>query len=183
MRKQAGSIRKQVSSTSGFTLIELLIVIIVLGVLAMAIIPQMSDISADAKTSTCQTTLAGMRSAVELYYIQHGNVYPGAVLGGVEDGSNATAFVAQLTQYTTADGTVSPIRTIAAKYGPYIKGGTLPVNPYNNLNTVVCNTTTADITVKSAEQPATGWKFYTLTGVLLANDGGSDPDGTPHEDF
>lgn len=124
MRKQAGSIRRQVSSTSGFTLIELLIVIIVLGVLAMAIIPQMSDISADAKTSTCQTTLAGMRSAVELYYVQHGNVYPGAVIIG--ELTSAQSFVAQLTQYTNAAGGVSVSKTAEYKYGPYIKGEPCP---------------------------------------------------------
>ena len=171
MRKQADSIRKQVSSTSGFTLIELLIVIIVLGVLAMAIIPQITDITADSKTSTCQTSLAGMRSTVELYYIQHAGKYPGAVIGGGLYAAGASAFVAQLTQYTEADGTVSAIKTADAKYGPYIKGGALPANPYNNMKTVLCDTTEDEIIVKDSDL-STGWKFYTITGVLIANDGG-----------
>ena len=66
-----------VKSRDGFTLIEMLIVIIILGILAMVIIPQITVSQEDAKMSTLKTNLAGIRSAIELYYAQHNNTYPG----------------------------------------------------------------------------------------------------------
>ena len=66
-----------VKSRDGFTLIEMLIVIIILGILAMVIIPQITVSQEDAKVSTLKTNLTGIRSAIELYYAQHNNIYPG----------------------------------------------------------------------------------------------------------
>ena len=54
-----------------FTLIEMLIVIVILGILAMVIIPQISTSTDDAKLSTLQTNLSSMRNSVELYYALH----------------------------------------------------------------------------------------------------------------
>jgi prepilin-type N-terminal cleavage/methylation domain-containing protein len=161
---------------SGFTLIELLIVIIVLGILAMVIIPQITVTTEDAKVSTLKSNLSAMRNAIELYYHQHNSVYPGAksITGGTPADATAaaTAFLQQLTQFTKADGTVSASKTADAKYGPYFKSATFAENPFNNLKTVLCDITTTDITSKTADG-TTGWKFYTITGVLIANDGGA----------
>ena len=154
-----------------FTLIEMLIVIVILGILAMVIIPQISTSTDDAKLNTLRTNLGAMRNAVELYYAQHGSTYPGAELGGAADAN--TAFVQQLTRYTDATNTISNTKTAAAKYGPYIKGGQLPMNPFNELRDVTVDTDTADITAKSSDG-STGWKFYSKTGVLMANDGDND---------
>lgn len=164
-------------SRSGFTLIELLIVIMVLGILAMIIVPQITVSTEDAKESTLQTNLLVLKNAVELYYNQHQNVYPGAkkidgtALGDANDAQ--TAFIQQLTRYTKADGTVSNTKTADAKFGPYIKGGALPTNSFNDLNTVVCDITEADITVK-VSGGTSGWKFYINTGILMADDGAHD---------
>lgn len=177
MKNPAKRILGSYYSRSGFTLIELLIVIIVLGILAMIIIPQITVSSEDAKISACQSQLATMRSAIELYYHQHENVYPGGVKTDgtpMDTAANAAiAFVQQLTRYTEVDGTVSTTKTVDAKFGPYIKGTNLATNPFNDLNTVVCDILNADITVKASSGTA-GWKFYILTGVLLANDGAHD---------
>jgi prepilin-type N-terminal cleavage/methylation domain-containing protein len=166
---------------SGFTLIEILIVIIVLGILAMIIIPQITVSTEDAKVSTLKSNLSMLRNAIEIYYHQHDNVYPGAksITGGTpaDAAAAATAFLQQLTQYTESDGTVSASKTDDAKYGPYLKSATLPENPFNNLKTVLCDIATADITSKTADS-TTAWKFYTITGVLIANDG-----GTGHSDY
>lgn len=156
---------------AAFTLIEMLIVIVILGILAMIIIPQVSTSTDDAKLNTLRTNLGAMRSAVELYYAQHNGAYPGAVLGGAA--TPAEAFVQQLTRYTDAAGTIGATKTAVIKYGPYIKGTSLPQNPFNDLNTVVVDTTTANITVKAGSGVG-GWKFYALTGVLMANDGAHD---------
>lgn len=113
---------------SGFTLIEMLIVIVVLGILAMIIIPQITVSTEDAKLSTLQTNLSGMRSAVETYYAQHANTYPGRKKTDAEGvdtdaGTAVDAFIYQLTRYTSATGVVATTKDTTFKFGPYIKGG------------------------------------------------------------
>ena len=81
-----------VKNRDGFTLIEMLIVIIILGILAMVIIPQITVSQEDAKISTLKTNLGGIRSAIEMYYTQHNNTYPGVkkVDGTAADVADAT---------------------------------------------------------------------------------------------
>jgi prepilin-type N-terminal cleavage/methylation domain-containing protein len=169
--------RKRKFGNKGFTLIEILIVVMVLGILAMVIVPQITVSTTDAKESTLQTNIVALRNAIELYYHQHNNVYPGynTILGAksASVGDSATAFLQQLTQYTEVDGTVGATKAGDVKYGPYLKSATLPTNPFNDLTSVVCDITTATITSKAITAPATAWKFYVITGILLANDGGT----------
>ena len=94
---------------AGFTLIEMLIVVIILGTLAMVVIPQVSVSTEDAKLATLRTNLSTVRNAIELYYHQHGQTYPGAKK---TDGSDAdttageakNVFVHQLTKFTEGNG-------------------------------------------------------------------------------
>jgi len=168
--------RKKNTGRAAFTLIEMLIVIVILGILAMVIIPQISTSTDDAKLSTLQTNLSSMRNAVELYYAQHNTAYPGAAVPATKPAdivTTADAFVGQLTRYTDAAGNISNTKTAIFKYGPYLKGSTLPTNPFNDLRDVTLDAATADITVKSSGG-ATGWKFYAITGVLMADDGAHD---------
>lgn len=93
----------------GFTLIEMIIVIIIMGIMAAVIIPQVSMTTEDAKLNTLKTDLTALRNAVEIYYVQHDNTYPGtkSITGGTpaDAAAAATAFVQQLTRYTEKDGT------------------------------------------------------------------------------
>jgi prepilin-type N-terminal cleavage/methylation domain-containing protein len=170
-------IQKRLSQQSGFTLIEMLIVVILLGILAMLIIPQISVSTDDARLNTLETNLGAVRSSVELYYFQHNDTYPGE---NKTDGTAAATpaeaeagFLQQLTQYTDLNGDCSVSRDATHIYGPYLKSLTMPTNPYNNLNTTLCDIATTDITDRTSDN-STGWKFYTQTGVLMANDGGHD---------
>ena len=170
--------KRPLKNQAGFTLIEMLIVVIILGTLAMIIIPQVSVSTEDAKLSTLRTNLSTVRNAIELYYHQHGQTYPGAVK---TDGSGAAtvagdlpaALVAQLTQFTQGDGEANGDYTAltAPIYGPYLKTVTLPENPYNAANTATCDIAVTDVTTRVAT-PAdnTGWKYYVKTGVFTAND-------------
>lgn len=161
----------------GFTLVELLIVVIVLGILAAAVIPQFSSSTEEARLSTLDTNLSQLRGAIELYYHQHSATYPGA--NKVTDGSAvattaeaATAFVQQLTLYTSSTGVTSTTKDATYKYGPYIKRA-VPVNPFNDMSTVACDIATTDITSVTTDG-TTGWKFYVGTGIFVANDGAHD---------
>jgi general secretion pathway protein G len=163
---------------SGFTLIEMLIVVLLLGILAMVIIPQISVSTADANLNTLQSNLASMRNAIELYYHQHNQSYPGMV--SEADGTTATtnitapaAFLAQLTQYSDISGKTSTSKVGNFIYGPYLKSTVLPTNPFNNLNSVACDVTVADITNRNVIAPETAWAFHPQTGVFFANDSGN----------
>jgi general secretion pathway protein G len=170
--------QKKLRDQAGFTLIEMLIVVIILGILAMLIIPQVSVSTDDARLNTLSSNLGSMRNAIELYYHQHNQTYPGrndnAGAATVDVALAATAMLEQLTQYTDINGDVAVATDLTHIYGPYLKSNTLPMNPYNNDNTVVCDTTINDITDRTSGG-TNGWRFYTLTGVLMANDGAHDP--------
>jgi general secretion pathway protein G len=167
----------KVTNRSGFTLVELLIVVIILGVLAAIAIPQFTSSTDDAKLSSLDTSLAELRNAVELYYHQHNNAYPGAKnnttgLDVATAAEAATAFAAQMTLYSAIDGVTSNTKDATHKYGPYLKKQ-VPKNPYNDLSTILCDIATTDIT-SIASDGTTGWKFYVQTGRFMANDGAHD---------
>jgi prepilin-type N-terminal cleavage/methylation domain-containing protein len=93
----------------GFTLIEVLAVVILLGILAVVIIPQVIDTGEDAKLNTLKSNLGRLRRAIDLYYHQHNNTYPGtnSIDGNPSDtidgnpieiaSKSKTAFTSQLT--------------------------------------------------------------------------------------
>ena len=130
-----------------FTLVELLIVVIILGILAAVVIPQFSDASTDAKTSSLQTNLATMRGQIELYRLQHNGQYP-----------PFASFATVMTSKTNADHTTSGTPTL----GPYMQA--IPANPF-------CTSATPNAVVATAAQAATSAWFYTAsTGVFKADD-------------
>ena len=167
--------RKHVlTGQSGFTLMEILIVVILLGILAMVVVPQITISSEDTKVSTLQSNLGQMRSLLEIYYAQHSETYPGEIddADGAGAPSNAaTAFVNQLTLYTDANGKASNTDKTLHPLGPYIKGSTLPPNPFNNSSAIVIDTSTLDLLSRNVTgNSASGYKFFVETGVLVACD-------------
>ena len=180
--------RKHVlTDKSGFTLMEILIVVILLGILAMVVIPQITISSEDTKVSALQSNLGQLRSLVEIYYAQHNESYPGTVddTDGVGPPADAAAaFTNQLTLYSNASGQVSKTDKTNYPLGPYIKGRTLPPNPFNNKNTIIIDNSTTDLTARTVadSDKGHGYKFFAQTGVLIACDGGSS-NGVAHENY
>jgi len=176
----------------GFTLVELLIVVIILAIMSAIAIPQFSSSTEDAKTSSLETNLQQLRGAVELYYHQHNNRYPG--MYAETDGTTATAtaaaaqtaFVAQLIQYTDKNGKVAGVKDATYKYGPYIKKTTLPKNPFLDgaaATSVLADIAENDITAAVTVDGTTAWKFYVLLGRVVANDNTDLADGTNTKDL
>ena len=164
---------KKTRNQKGFTLVEILIVVIILAILAGVVIPQFSSSSDEAKLSVLQSDLATMRGAAELYYHQHNSTYPGDVTSNYGGhATNAEWLVDQLTLYTDVDGEAVATKDATHKYGPYIKKG-IPVNPFNDLNTVDVDDVETDLTA-AAPDGGEGWKFYSQTGQLFADDGAHD---------
>ena len=61
----------------GFTLIEIMVVVVILGVLAATIIPQLSGTTQDAKVKAAKSHVAVLESAIEQFYV-HMDRYPTA---------------------------------------------------------------------------------------------------------
>jgi prepilin-type N-terminal cleavage/methylation domain-containing protein len=173
--------RKRRGGQQGFTLLEMLIAVVILGILAMVIIPQFTASTDDAKVSAVKADLAAMRSAIEVYYQQHNTKYPGLTqIDGSTQGTADTCgkagemggFTKQLVWYSDINGKAESdaSKLTAPVYGPYIKGNNLPVNPFNNKYDILCDNSETDLTKRAADG-TTGWKFFMKTGILIANHG------------
>jgi general secretion pathway protein G len=64
----------------GFTIVEIMVVVIVIGILAAAIIPQFKSVPYDAKVGTAKSNIAELDSAVERFYVNFDR-YPTAEEG------------------------------------------------------------------------------------------------------
>jgi len=136
---------------SGFTLVEILIVVVILGILAAIVIPQFTEASTEAKTSSLCTDLQTMRSQIELYKIQHNDNFPGVANGAHTAGAD---FIAALTGQTDIFGEAG------VTYGPYVQK--IPTNQFND-NAVV------RIDGAAAGAGTDGWRFDTGTGAFHAD--------------
>lgn len=139
---------------SGFTLVEILIVVVILGILAAIVIPQFTEASTEAKTSSLCTDLQTIRSQIELYKIQHNDELPDMAVN--IDGDNA------LTLVTLIDGVVVAAGT-ADSYGPYIQK--IPTNQFVNSNVIEIDGTVGG----GLPNVGPGWNFNTTTGAFHAD--------------
>jgi len=142
----------------GFTLVELLIVVIILGILAAIVIPQFGNASTEAKESNLMTNLAALRGAIELYKVQHQEVWPGSIAGSAS-WANLVTHLTTATDVTGASG---------SDYGPYLRTG-VPRNPLNGLNTGTVGT------IPAAADDSTGWYYDDSNGEIRANSSGAGP--------
>ncbi len=140
---------------SGFTLVEILIVVVILGILAAIVIPQFTEASTEAKTSSLCTDLQTVRSQIELYKIQHNDNLPG-VNNGTHTGG--AGFEGSMTGKTDIYGEATVATT---DYGPYLQK--IPTNPFNDLNTVRAGGAAAGANTD-------GWRFDTTSGAFQADD-------------
>jgi general secretion pathway protein G len=138
---------------SGFTLVEILIVVVILGILAAIVIPQFTEASTEAKTSSLCTDLQTVRSQIELYKIQHNDQLPGA---------GTATFELAMTGKTDVAGAVSTATTNV--YGPYLQK--IPTNQFNDSSLVEKGT----VSPVPGGSTTYGWYFNTGTGAFNAND-------------
>lgn len=133
----------------GFTLVEILVVVVLLGFLAAIIVPQFTGASNETRTAALFTDLRRIRSQIEYYKFQHNEQLP-AITGETSDD-----FIRRMTTKTDIDGNVGN------DFGPYMQS--IPVNPFNDLNTV-------RIDGGVAGSSSDGWRFDTTTGAFQADD-------------
>ena len=82
-RLAAGSSVARMNRASGFTLIEVMVVIVILGVLAALIVPNVMGRGEKAKVDTTSITLKGVAGALDQYKLDNGR-YPSMQDGGLD---------------------------------------------------------------------------------------------------
>lgn len=140
----------------GFSLVELVIVVVIVGLLAAIAIPRFSRGAAGASDSALSGDLAVLRNAIEMYAAEHNGTYP-----------LASAFEAQLTQFSALDGTTSAAKDPAFPFGPY-----LHAVPALKTGTAVGNNSVLGVATIPTAQNGTddGWLYIQTTGQIYAND-------------
>ena len=150
-----------------------MIVVVILGILAAIVVPQMSGASESARENTLKDITRYLRSAVVTYRAQHLDVPPGYPAGSTSATPTSAAFIDQMTLYTDEYGNTNAAFTSVYKYGPYLSK--MPANPMSNLATV---TTVGSGGSIPAADNTTGWFYKPDTQEVMPNTTGNDTAGT-----
>src|SRR6201987_1973459 len=102
---------RQSEGQQGFTLVEMLVVITIIGLIMGLIGPRVLNYLSESRVKTAKIQIQSFSSALDLFYLDTGR-YP-----------------------TSSEGLAALVRTpsrIAGWAGPYLKGGNVPSDPWNN---------------------------------------------------
>jgi len=108
-RFRRASRRTRRRSERGYTLVEILVVITIIGLLMALVGPRVLNYLTESKVKTARIQIQSFASALDLFFLDAGR-YP-----------------------TSAEGLailVRPTTGITAWNGPYLKGGTVPSDPW-----------------------------------------------------
>lgn len=165
----------------GFTLIEVLIVVVILGILAAIVIPELSSASRQAREGVLRDDLRFMRVQITRYMIQHDDDPPGYPAGGDTTKAPTEAdFVDQMTRYTDLYSNSAPAGSNVYRYGPYLTR--IPDNPMTGTNIVLVVPNGSPIPAPDLTQPY-GWMFKPQTLEFLPNVPGTDLQGQPYMSY
>lgn len=95
----------------GFTLIELLVVLVILGLLAGLVGPQVMKYLGSSKTKTARVQIEDLSSALDLYRLENGS-YPSTQQG--------------------LEALVSKPQGVSSWNGPYLRKSEVPLDPWGN---------------------------------------------------
>lgn len=143
---------------NAFTLVEILIGVVILGILAMVVVPKFSAATQEARESALASDLAVARRQITLYKAEHKGRSPHLNASGTMDTAN---FIARMTSKTNISGQIASGGT----YGPYMHDW--PGNP-------LCSEATAKLiqfnsSPISPRNGETGWYFSLSTEILYSN--------------
>jgi len=117
MNTHAGNLRDSAAhrsanpSRAGFTLIEMLVVLVIIGLIMGLVGPRVLSYLSDARVKAARLQIESFSNSLDLYYLDVGR-YPTSQEG-----------LAALVKRPTS---------IDVWNGPYLKGGTVPADPWRN---------------------------------------------------
>lgn len=153
-----------------FSLVEILIVVVLLGILAVVIIPMVSGSTISAKESALATDLSLLRRFILVYKCQHLEVGPGYPNGQTSSAPTEQAFIDQATLSSNNSGQTAAIGTAGFERGPYMQK--MPVNPLNKLSSVQMLGNGEDF--PAAGDDSHGWIYKAATSEIRADSPGAD---------
>jgi len=118
---------------------EIIIIGAVLGLFAMKVVPRVAEANPESRICELIDGLEQMRAQLDLYRAQHSGYFPDSSFEVFE----------------------SAMTTKVGRYGPYVSR--IPVNPFNNLNTVRFDGEPAGAGIA-------GWRLDTENGLFQADD-------------
>jgi len=166
----------------GFTLIEVLIVVVILGILAAIVVPELSSASRQAREGVLKDDLRFMREQITRYMIQHDDDPPGYPAGGDTTQVPSEAnFIDQMTRFTdTHSNSNATYVSNTFKFGPYLTK--IPENPLSSKNGILVLANNAAIPAPDLNQPY-GWIYKPQTLQFLPNVPGTDLDGNAYTSY
>jgi len=162
-----------------FTLVEILIVVVLLGILAVVILPMVSGSVTSARESAIAHDLNMLRRYVLIYKAQHLEVGPGYPDGDTTQNPTVAVFMAQTTLSSNESGQTAPVGTPGFERGPYLMK--IPVNPINHKNTVQVLLDADDFPANADDSD--GWIYKASTSEVRADSTGTDDRGTRYYDY
>jgi general secretion pathway protein G len=103
--------RSRTRGDRGFTLVEMLVVITIIGLIMALVGPRVLNYLSDSRVKTARIQIQSFSAALDLFYLDVGR-YPSSAEG--------------------LDGLVRPAGGVSGWNGPYLKGGTVPNDPWGN---------------------------------------------------
>ena len=165
----------------GFTLIEVLIVVVILGILAAIVVPELSSASRQAREGVLKDDLRFMREQITRYMIQHDDDPPGYPGGGDTTAVPSEAdFINQMTRYTDITSNTNAAYTAVFRYGPYLTK--IPENPLTGKSGILLVANGAPIPAGDLSQPY-GWIYKPQTLQFIPNLPGTDLDGRAYMSY
>ncbi|MBN2448376.1 MAG: hypothetical protein JXO22_16735 [Phycisphaerae bacterium] len=173
----------QIKAFRTISLIELAVAVVALAIVAALTVPRFSQAAEPAATPPLQVKLDLLRNAIERYCYDH-VAWPGQKGDGTRAGGSPAAFIAQLTQYTDAEGIVSPVKTERFCYGPYLADGmpACPVGALSGANDVFVVNDDGPPRYEPSRSDA-AWLFNCRTGTIVANTDAVDADGIRYDEY
>ncbi|MBV8780565.1 MAG: prepilin-type N-terminal cleavage/methylation domain-containing protein [Phycisphaerae bacterium] len=185
MRRRSALRFRPAEDRLAFTLVEILIVVIILGILAVIVIPQFSNASHISRENTLRDDLRFLRMQIGVYRVQHRDVSPG-YLGGLRGTPDAGAFTAQMTQFTDCDGNAATSPTPTNTLGPYLSR--IPMNPLNAESDVLiipdgqAMPDPGTFPIMNGQSPY-GWIYQPQSQTIVANVSGVDTNGVAYSSY